>query len=61
MKTDLYTKGILTVIAFLLVLIIYNQKELIAKQEGTNNNLVSIYYKFDKVREILDDIEDNTY
>ena len=54
MKTDLYTKGILTVIAFLLVLIIYNQKELIAKQEGTNNNLVSIYNKLDKVREILE-------
>ena len=43
MKTDLYTKGILTVIAFLLVLIIYNQTELIEIQDKAKYELGSIY------------------
>ncbi len=68
MKTDLYTKGILTVIALLLGAIIYSQIELIEIQDEAYSKLYSIDYfvkstgdKLDEVIEHLDDIESNTY
>ena len=55
MKTDLYTKGILTVIALLLGAIIYSQIELIEIQEAYSK-LYSIDYFAKSTGDKLDEV-----